>query len=148
MSRKFTEAEIERAVKETVDKVSENMPRPEQSGSRFELATPWDTTFYSGDIFKAQTVSGGHNYIIFMLVNNGWVYYCHGDRSKKVPYKDFMNLIEDGSLEYVSREKTDPERMSLAVLGLQAMANGLTFNDYLKVIYGYGDGSDAGNYSV
>ena len=99
--------------------------------------------FQMGDIFEAETRKGSKNYIVFFFVKDGMVYYCHGDKAKKVPESTFQKLIDYGDLVPVPPEKRDPERLSLAVLGLQAMSNGITFQDYLKVMYGYGEGSKA-----
>jgi hypothetical protein len=103
--------------------------------------------FQMGDIFEAETTSGGKNYIVFMFQRRDprdgseWVYYCHGDRGKKVEKNHFLKLIDYGDLEFVPRENADVEKISLAVLGLKAMAEGMLFEDYLKVMHGYGDGS-------
>lgn len=99
--------------------------------------------FQMGDIFEAETKKGGKNYIVFFFVKNDWVYYCHGDKAKKISESHFRKLIDYGDLVPVPPEKRDPERLSLAVLGLQAMSNGVTFNDYLKVMYGHGEGTKA-----
>lgn len=103
-------------------------------------------TFEYGQAFEAQTVKGSTNYVIFAFVRidlqgNKWAYYFHGDRAKKMPLQRFQDHIDAGELNPVPNDKLDPERMSLAVLGLNAMANGLSFNDYLKVYFGYGEGS-------
>lgn len=99
--------------------------------------------FQMGDIFEAETRKGNKNYIVFFFVKDGWAYYCHGDKAKKVQESHFQKLIDYGDLVPVPPERRDPEKLSLSVLGLQAMSNGVTFNDYLKVMYGYGDGSRA-----
>jgi hypothetical protein len=99
--------------------------------------------FQRGDVFEAQAVKGHTNYVIFMMVKDGWAFYCHGDKAKKVQESHFQKLIDYGDLVPIPRENRDPERMSLAVLGLMAMDNGLAFNDYMKVLYGQGHGSQA-----
>jgi hypothetical protein len=99
-----------------------------------------------GSVFEAETVKGNKNYVIFMFCYNDWVYYCHGDKAKKVKKDHFLKLIDYGDLIPVPPEKVDPERKSLAVIGMLAMANGITFNDYLKVYYGVGHGSTATEY--
>lgn len=100
-------------------------------------------TFQSGQIFEAKTVKGGTNYVIFFFARGPWVYYCHGDRAKKVSREKFVSLIMYGDLNPIDRDKAEPERMALAVLGLQAMVNGVSFQDYLKVAFGHGQGSEA-----
>lgn len=99
--------------------------------------------FQMGDIFEAETVKGSKNYIVFFFVRDHHVYYCHGDRAKKVREDHFKKLIDYGDLVPVPREKADPERLALSVLGLKAMSQGLAFNDYMKMIWGYGQGSEA-----
>lgn len=99
-----------------------------------------------GDVFEAETVKGNKNYVIFAMeavdmMGQEWVYYFHGDRGKKVHKSKFISLIDYGDLVAIPREKVDPERMSLSILGLNAMSNGLSFNDYMKVIWGHGHGS-------
>lgn len=102
--------------------------------------------FEMGAIFEAETVKGGKNYIVFMFTKDGWVYYCHADKGKKVREEQFKKLIDYGDLVPVPKEKQDPERLSLSVLGMMAMSNGLSFNDYLKVAHGYGPGSEVGQF--
>lgn len=102
--------------------------------------------FQRGDIFEAETIRGTKNYIIFMFLKAGHVYYCHADKGKKVKADHFQKLIDYGDLVPVPREKADPEKLSLSVLGLMAMDNGLSFNDYMKVIWGEGEGSEAGSF--
>lgn len=99
--------------------------------------------FQRGDLFEAETVKGRKNYIVFMFVKDHFVYYCHGDKAKKVREDQFQKLIDYGDLVPISRDKADPEKLSLSVLGLMAMDNGLSFNDYMKMIWGYGHGSEA-----
>lgn len=100
--------------------------------------------FQRGDIFEAETTRGRKNYIVFMFVKDHWVYYCHGDKAKKVREDHFQKLIDYGDLVPIQKENADPEKLSLSVLGLMAMDNGLAFNDYMKMIWGYGEGSEAG----
>lgn len=98
--------------------------------------------FQMGSIFEAETVKGNKNYIIFFFIRDHHVYYCHGDRAKKVREDRFLQLIDYGDLVPVPREKVDPEKLSLSVLGLKAMSEGLAFNDYMARIWGYGQGSE------
>jgi len=99
--------------------------------------------FEMGAVFEAETVKGNKNYVIFFFVRKGWVYYIHGDRAKKVEQSHWLKMIDYGDLVFIPREKIDPERLSLAVLGLKAMSQGLAFNDYMDVMHGYGPGSRA-----
>ena len=100
-------------------------------------------TFYMGDIFKAKTVKGNMNYIVFFFKKDDQIYYCHGDRAKKAKCEEFQRGISYGDIQYVPREEVDVERWSLSVIALKAMANGMTFNDYLDVLHGIGSGSRA-----
>lgn len=102
--------------------------------------------FSMGDIFEAETVKGSKNYIVFMFAKKDWVYYCHGDKGKKVSREHFLKLIDYGDLVPIPRDQADPEKLSLSVLGLKAMSQGLAFNDYMKQIWGYGQGSEAGQF--
>lgn len=104
--------------------------------------------FQLGDVFEAETVKGGKNYVIFMFEKDGWTYYCHGDKAKKVRTDHFKKCIDYGDLYPVPQDKIEPERKSLAVIGMLAMANGLSFNDYMKVYYGHGTGSEVGEFNT
>lgn len=98
--------------------------------------------FQFGDVFEAETVKGNKNYIIFAFIKGGMVYYFHGDRALKVSEQKFQSLIDYGDLIPVPKWNQDPEKMSLSVLGLKAMSNGMPFEDYLKVAFNYGNGSE------
>lgn len=100
-------------------------------------------TICMGDYFEAKTVKGGMNIIVFFFEKDGMVYYCHGDKGKKVPKGQFLSALDHGDIRPIPREKVDPERVALSVLGLQAMANGLAFNDYINVMFNNGKPSEA-----
>jgi len=144
----FSEKDIERAVQDAMNKVDDRggVQSPESS-RKLTLETPYGV-FQSGSIFKAKTTKGSYNYVMFLMELNGAVYWIHGDKAKKCSKKHFMDNLEGGDLEFVPRDKADPERLSMSVLGLMAMANGVSFNDYMKMIWGYGDGSDANQYKA
>jgi hypothetical protein len=97
--------------------------------------------FFHGDVFEVETRRGGTNYIYFSQVRDGWVYYLHGQKALKIRYEEFLKLIDYGDIVPVPKDKVDPERLSLAALGLAATAQGLSFNDYLNRIWGVGHGS-------
>lgn len=139
MSKEYSESEVREAVEKIMEKGGPNLNGAGQGMMLFHEDS--GMTFQAGSIFEAQTVKGGKNYIVFMCVRNGWVYYCHGDKAKKTQLENFKKLISYGDLYPVPKEKQDIERLALCVLGLKAMVNGLAFNDYLKVCEGYGDGS-------
>lgn len=129
----------ERMMEEYLDKARS---RAEESGISSILNTNAGV-FQMGDIFEAETVKGNKNYITFFFLKDHYVYYCHGDRAKKVREDQFQKLIDYGDLVPVPRDKADPEKIALSVLGLKAMSQGLSFNDYMKVIWGHGTGSEA-----
>ncbi len=142
MAKELSQSDIERIASEIADRMEENGPMSGQE-SRMILRTPWGLAFESGQIFEAQTVKGGTNYVLFLFQTPSWVYYCHGDKAKKVPKEKFLQLVEGGELNPIERRKADPDRISMAVLGLNAIAQGLSFNDYMKVIWNEGEGSQA-----
>lgn len=97
--------------------------------------------FFHGDVFEAKTNKGGTNYVYFSQVKDGWVYYIHGSRALKVRKDQFLKLIDYGDLVFIPKEQRDPQRLSLASLGLYAKMQGLTFEDMLARMYGYGHGT-------
>lgn len=145
----YSEKEIERALQEIQARGGPGRsPIPQSS----LILTLEDQSFECGSVFEAETVKGGKNYVLFMRTHQDpggreWVIYAHGDKMKKVYAEHFKKMIGYGDLVFVPREKVDPERIALCVLGLNAQANGLAFNDYLKVIFGYGSGSEAGSFA-
>ncbi|MBK9390500.1 MAG: hypothetical protein IPN68_10000 [Bacteroidetes bacterium] len=111
------------------------------------LHTPWGD-FDAGQVFETKTVKGNTNYVLFFFElsfpdGSGYVYYCHGDRAKKVPRHHFIRLVESGDLKPIPVGEEDPERMALASIGLRAMLNGVTFQDYLKAVWNHGEGTQA-----
>jgi hypothetical protein len=145
MSHEFKESDVQRALEQIMEKNGGVLPKQRNSlppGARMTLHTNAGI-FQTADVFEAKTVKGNTNYVIFGMDYNGWVYYFHSDKAKRVPSQKFKDLIDYGDLVPVKRGEVDPERIALSVLGMSAMANGLSFNDYLKVIYNYGPGSQA-----
>jgi predicted glycosyltransferase len=131
-----------REEKTEFDKYVEKMQsRREQSGVQPYLMSNAGL-FQMGSIFEVETIKGNKNYIIFFFVRNGFVYYCHGDKAKKVTEDQFKKLIDYGDVVPVPREKADPEKLSFSVLCLSAMSEGLALNDYMARIWGYGPGSE------
>lgn len=141
--REFSEEEVTRALERIVEegRAPNSKSHLTPPGARLQVNTDAGT-FECGSFFEAETVKGGKNYIIFMMTYNGWTYYMHGDRAKKIPEADFKNKINWGDLVPIARDKVDIEKSSLSVLSMLAMANGLSFNDYMKVIWGKGHGSE------
>jgi len=145
MAKGLSDSQIERIASEIAERMEEKgqMEGGDARQSRMILTTPWGVAFESGQIFEAQTTKGGMNYVLFLFQTPSWVYYCHGEKAKKVPKEKFLQLVEGGELNPIERHKADPDRISMAVLGLNAMAQGLSFNDYMKVIWNEGEGSQA-----
>jgi len=77
----------------------------------------------SGDVFRAQTVKGGYNYIVALRVWNGNMLYGHGDKVKQVPLHEFVRPVEYGDVQFIPMNELDKEKMSLAIIGLDAIAN-------------------------
>lgn len=144
MGKEYSEREITEALEQIMEKNQRGGMGPQNAGMVL-FHEDSGLTFESGSIFEAQTVKGGKNYIVFMMVRNSFVYYVHGDRAKKVPVVTFKKLISYGDLEFVPKAKQDIEKLALCVLGLKAMINGLAFNDYLAQCEGYGSGSEVPN---
>jgi len=120
------------------------MEKSQHDSNSLTLHTPYGD-YDAGQVFEAQTVKGSKNYILFFFecVRGGqsWVYYLHGDRAKKVTKEQFIKCIEYGDLVPIPVGQEDPERMALASIGLRAMLNGVSFQDYLKVVWGHGEGT-------
>lgn len=141
----YSEKEIERALNEVMERGGPGNSSIPKSSLMLQVE---DQFYECGSVFEAKTVKGHTNYVIFMRTHTDkfgieWAVYNHADKAKKVHLSHFKKMITYGDLVFVPREKVDPERIALCVLGLNAMANGLAFNDYMKVIYGYGEGSQA-----
>jgi hypothetical protein len=105
-------------------------------------------TIFMGDYFEAKTKKGGTNLIVFFFEKDGYVYYCHGDRAKKCPKSQWTKSIDYGDMWPVDRSTIQPDRIALSVLAMQAMANGMAFNDYVKVAFGDDHGSPVGEFET
>ena len=138
ISERELERELERIFEKNNGPIQGTNPT-----SGLTLVTEDAGSYEAGSFFEAETKQGNKNYIIFARVHNGFVYYFHGDKAKKVNLVHFKKLISHGDLVFVPKEKVDIEKAALAVLGINAMLNGLSFNDYLKVCFNFGDGSRA-----
>lgn len=109
-----------------------------------ELCIQVEDQFYEcGQFFRAKTVKGEYRYVIFFMVMNGYAYYAVSEKTKKSKLEDFTRAIQYGDLEPLHKDKIDLERASISVLSLLAMSQGLAFNDYLKVLWGHGNGSES-----
>jgi hypothetical protein len=87
----------------------------------------------SGDIFEAKTIKGHTNLIVALRHYQGWLLYAHGDKVRKVPMKQFVNAIESGEIEIRWPDEIDTERLSMAVIMLDAIANRRTFEESLHI---------------
>jgi hypothetical protein len=143
MMAQMSDNEISNIADRIMEKMEEDKKNlPSSRKDRLTLTTPYGTVYEAGQLFEAKTVKGGINYVMFLLNHNGFAYYLHGDRAKKTPLSNFIDLIGGGDLNPIDRKNADPERLALASLSLHAMLNGLAFGDYLKMIWGKGDGSE------
>lgn len=80
-------------------------------------------TVREGQIFEAQTVKGGKNLIVAMRVHEGFMIYTHGDKVKKVRVEEFHRAVLYGDLEPKKPNEIDAGRMSMAMIGIDAIAN-------------------------
>lgn len=80
-------------------------------------------TVREGQIFEAQTVKGDKNLIVAMRLVDGFVVYIHGDKAKKVPVEDFHRAVLNGDIEPKKPTEVDAGRMSMAMIGIDAVAN-------------------------
>lgn len=87
-----------------------------------------------GQIFQAATVKGGKNLIVTMRCLDGFIYYVHGDKVKKVSMYSFVNAVMSGDLEPKHPKDIDTERMSMATIGLDAIANRRTAEEHIEYI--------------
>lgn len=80
-------------------------------------------TIRAGQIFQGKTVKGGTNLIVAMRTMPGFMVYAHGDKVKKVDMETFINSVLHGDLEPKLINEVDPGRLSMSVIGLDAIAN-------------------------
>jgi hypothetical protein len=96
-------------------------------------------TIRAGNIFEAQTVKGNTNLIVTLRVIDGFMYYCHGDKVKKVKIDNFVSAVEHGDLQPRQAKEIDTERLTMATIGLDAVVNRRTGEEQ---IMHYGDGAE------
>lgn len=89
---------------------------------------------HAGDIYEARTTLGHTNLIVALREYNGWMYYAHGDKCRKVLARDFIRSVEDGSLELRWPDEIDKERLSMSVIMLDAIANRRTFEESMDIM--------------
>lgn len=88
----------------------------------------------AGDVYEAKTVKGHTNLLVALRLAEGWMYYAHGDKVKKVPFVQFKSALESGDIQFKFPDEIDTERLSLSVIALDALANRRSFEESLKVM--------------
>lgn len=89
---------------------------------------------HAGDIYEAKTIKGHTNLIVALRNVNGFMIYAHGDKCKKTPYKEFIRAVESGDLQLRWPDEIDKERLSMAVIMLDAIANRRTFEESIEIM--------------
>ena len=98
-------------------------------------------TIREGQLFEAETVKGGKNLIVAMRrAVDGGILYAHGDKVRKVPIDQFVRAVLWGDLEPKLAQQIDPGRLSMASIGLDAIANRRTAEETLMF---YGEDAEA-----
>jgi hypothetical protein len=87
----------------------------------------------AGDLYEAKTVTGHTNLLVTLRCFDGWVYYAHGDKMRKVVLIEFARAIESGELLLRWPDEIDTERLSMSVIALDAMANRRSFEQSLQI---------------
>lgn len=95
-------------------------------------------TIRAGQIFEGRTVKGGTNLIITMRQKDGFMYYMHADKARKVSMESFVNAVMYGDLQPRLAQEVDTERLSMAAIGLDALANRRTAEETIDF---YGEGA-------
>ena len=93
-----------------------------------------DFEIIAGDIFEAKTTKGNTNLIVALRVIDGFMLYAHGDKVKKTPFSDFLNAVESGEILWRNPKEIDVERLSMAAIALDAMANRRSFEQSVHVM--------------
>jgi hypothetical protein len=93
-----------------------------------------DFEIIAGDIFEGATTRGNTNLIVALRVIDGYMLYSHGDKVKKVPLSQFIRAVESGDIEYRNPKEIDVERLSMAIIALDAMANRRSFEEAVHVM--------------
>lgn len=97
------------------------------------IVTPGGCLIRGGHVWKAPTSKGGYNYLITMRIFNGWMYYAHGDRIKKIQAERFCQCVDEGEFDHVKYTEMDQERLSMAMIGFDAIANRRTYEQSMEV---------------
>ena len=80
-------------------------------------------TVREGQVFECETVKGDKNLIVAMRLIGEWLYYTQGDKCKKVLVADFHRAVLNGDIEPKKPTEIDAGRMSMAMIGFDAIAN-------------------------
>lgn len=88
----------------------------------------------AGQLFEGKTVKGGRNLIVAMRQKDGWMYFMHGEKCRKIELDKFVNAVAHGDLEPKLAQEIDTERLSKAAIGLDAIANRRSVSDHLDCL--------------
>lgn len=113
-------------------------PRPtfDQMGRVIVYDAEQGIVIRAGNIFEAKTVKGNTNLIVAMRVINGWMYYMHGDKGKKIEAHKFVRAVAHGDFQPRTAKEVDTNRLSMCAIGLDSIANRRTAEETIKY---YGD---------
>lgn len=114
-------------------------PKFDQMGKLIFFDAENGISIFAGNIFEAKTVKGSTNLIVVMRVINGFMYYMHGDKGRKVKMEQFISAIMHGDLIPRSAKEIDTERLSMCAIGLDAVANRRTAEETINY---YGEGAE------
>ena len=87
----------------------------------------------AGDVFEGETIKGTKNLVVALRIIDGWMLYSHSDKVRKVRIEEFVRSIESGDLELKYVDEIDTERLHMAQIGLDALANRRTWEEALQV---------------
>jgi len=93
---------------------------------------------HAGEIYEGKTVKGHTNLIVTMRSTDGFILYCHGDKIRKVKNETFMMAVLHGDLQPRKAKEIDTQRLAMATIGLDAVANRRTAEEQIEY---YGDGA-------
>ena len=94
---------------------------------------------FEGQLFEGKTNKGGRNLIVCMRVDQGNMIYLHGDKVKKIDLDTFIRAILHGDLEPKMPKEIDTERLSMATIGMDAIANRRTVEEHIDLM---GEGAE------
>lgn len=87
----------------------------------------------AGDIYEAKTTMGHTNLLVALRLYDNYILYAHGDKCKKVYLNEFVRAIEAGDLVLRWPDEIDKERLSLAIIMLEAISNRRSFEETLHL---------------